>query len=134
MLGELLGEDKGRITSHRVLASEGSGHKVEVSFEMDGKILGIDYHELGTYESVIRPGGHLFGQGQGIIMTKDGDNVSWVGHGVGRFKPEGGVRFRGAVYHETASQKLSRLNGIVAVFEYEEDASGNTMSKFWEWK
>jgi hypothetical protein len=134
MLGELLTEDKGKVTGYRVLAGQGEGARVETSFQAVGKILGVDYKELGTYVSVIKPGGFLFGEGQGVMMTKDGDQVSWVGHGTGRFTPEGGTRFRGALYFQTASQKLARLNGTCGVFEYENDADDKTMSKTWEWK
>ena len=76
----------------------------------------------------------MFGQGQGLLMTKDGESISWVGQGVGKMKPDGGVSFRGAVYYETASQKLGRFNGMAVVYEHETDASDNCSTKFWEWK
>ncbi|MBI2819862.1 MAG: hypothetical protein HYX73_07770, partial [Acidobacteria bacterium] len=78
MLGELLGEEKGKVTMHRVIRSRGRGHKIEITFQTTGKLTGIDHKDIGTYYSVIRPGGFLFGQGQGIIMTKDGEAISWV--------------------------------------------------------
>jgi len=57
-----------------------------------------------------------------------------VGQGIGHFKPTGGVSFRGAIYHQTASQKLASLNGMAVVYEHETDASDNASSKYWEWK
>ena len=134
MLGELLGEEKGKIMGSRVLPTKGMGHRVEVSFRASGKILGVDCSDMGTYWSVMKPGGVLYGEGQGIIMTKDGDGVSWVGAGTGRFKPGGGVSWRGAVYYETASAKLARLNGMAVVYEHESDANDNITTKYWEWK
>ena len=133
MLGELLGEERGKITMHRVIQSEG-GHKVEITFQTEGTILGTPMRDIGTYSSQVRPGGILFGEGQGVIMTKDGDSISWVGQGTGHFKPTGGVSFRGAVYYETTSQKLARLNGMAVVFEHETDANDNCSTKDWEWK
>ena len=130
MLGELLWESKGRVTGQRVLED----HKVETSIQTSGKLLGIESREMGTYWSVMKPGGVLYAEGRGILMTKDGDNISWVGQGVGRFKAGGGVQFRGAVYYETASQKFARVNGVAGVFEYETDANDNTTVKVWEWK
>jgi hypothetical protein len=53
---------------------------------------------------------------------------------VGTFKERGAVSYRGAVYYQTASPKLSRLNTVAGVFEFESDESGNTQSKIWEWK
>lgn len=134
MLGELVGEEKGKITGYRVVQTAGAGQKVEVSFQASGKFLGVEHKDIGTYASVMKPGGYMFGSGQGIIMTKDGDSVCWVGHGTGRPKPGGGMSWRGACYYETASQKLARINGAVLVFEHEIDAHDNVSTKNWEWK
>jgi len=134
MLGELLLEEKGKISGYRVVPSRGGGQRVEVSFQASGKVLGIEHRTLATYWSVVQPNGFLYGEGQGVVMTKDGDRATWVGQGAGRFKPGGGVSWRGAVYYQTASAKLARLNGIAAVFEYETDANDNTSGKLWEWK
>ena len=133
MLGELLGEEKGKVTMHRVVRSRGKGHKMEITFQAMGKLAGLEVKDIGTYNSVMRPGGFLFGQGQGFIMTKDGEAISWVGQGTGKMHPNG-ISFRGAVYYETASPKLARFNGMAVVFEHESDANDNTSTKYWEWK
>ena len=135
MLGELLSEARGKVTGYRVLPSEGQGPKVEVSFQASGKVLGIEVTEIGTYWSVVRPGGVLHGEGQGFIMTKEGEMATWSGQGVGRFTGKGrAVSWRGAIYYQTASQKLARLNGVAVIFEYEVDENDNTHAKLWEWK
>jgi hypothetical protein len=46
---------------------------------------------MGTYWSTMRPGGFLYGEGQGVMMTSDGESVVWVGQGTGRFQPNGGM-------------------------------------------
>lgn len=133
MLGEQLAEDIGQITGTRVLPSSGEGPRLEMSFQADGTILGIHYHEMATYEAVARPDGTLFGEGQGLLQTEQGDVATWRGSGVGT--TEGGQqRFRGAIYFQTASAQLRRLNSVACVFEYEADESGKTTSKVWEWK
>jgi hypothetical protein len=38
------------------------------------------------------------------------------------------------LFCRTTSQKLARLNNCCAAFEYDVDASGETVSKMWEWK
>jgi hypothetical protein len=137
MLGELIGEERGKLTGLRVLPHEGSGPKVEVSFQASGKILGIDSTDMGTYWSIVRQHGDgvLYGNGQGVVMTKSGEMATWVGTGVGRFTGHGsGTLFRGSVYYQTSSERLSRLNGLAGVYEYEADENGNTTAKFWEWK
>jgi hypothetical protein len=135
MLGEQIDEETGQITGMRVLPGEGAGSKVEVSFQSSGTLLGAHMTNMGTYISVSRPDGTLFGDGQGIIMTDEGEMVTWRGQGVGRFTGHGtAVSWRGAIYSQTTSERLARLNGIAGVFEFEADESGKTAAKSWEWK
>lgn len=47
----------------------------------------------------------------------------------------GRMSWRGAIYYSTTSTgRLSSLNNVVGVFEYEVDEEGNTTAKVWEWK
>ena len=133
MLGDQIQESRGKRIVRRVLPAEGA-FKVEVTFESAGKLLGFDANEFGTYVSSPRADGTLFGEGQGVVQTKDGDIASWKGSGVGKFVGAGSVSYRGAIYYSSASPKLARLNSVAAVFEFESDAAGNTHSKTWEWK
>jgi hypothetical protein len=135
MLGQLLGEDRGQITNTRVLPTEpGQNPKVEVSFETHGSLLDIDAKEMGTYSAVARPDGLLFGEGQGVLMSSQGDLATWRGQGIGRITETGGTEFRGAIYFETSSSNWARLNGIAGVYEYSSDESGKVETKLWEWR
>lgn len=133
MLGELIGETHGKRVSRRVLSVD-NGASLEVAFESTGKLLGADANEVGTYTSVVRPDGSLFGEGQGVIMASDGSMATWKGSGAGKFVGGGAVSYRGAVYYNSASPKFARLNTVAAVFEFEVDPQGNTHAKLWEWK
>jgi hypothetical protein len=133
MLGEMIGEGKGKITNYRVVPSRAGGVHVEVSMKDQGKILGVEFMELATYWSVMK-NGFSYGEGRGVCMLRDGETVGWVGQGSGRFKQGGGMSWRGAVYFETTSKKLARLNGMCALFEHDSDADDNTSTKYWEWK
>ncbi|PYO79744.1 MAG: hypothetical protein DMD67_01935 [Gemmatimonadetes bacterium] len=121
MQGDKIAETSGKVTSQRVLPNPGGGPKMESSFSATGKLLGLDETESGTYWAAIRSDGTLYGEGQGIIMGKNGDVATWVG-------------YRGAVYYQSSSPRWSRLNRIAGVFEYEVDAQGNTRAQIWEWK
>ena len=107
---------------------------METSFQASSTLLGAKATNRGTYLSVVRPSGTLYGEGQGIVMGEEGDMATWIGQGVGTMKKDGGVSYRGAVYYQTSSAKWSRLNSVAAIFEYEVDAQGNSRSQFWEWK
>jgi hypothetical protein len=132
MLGELLAENTGRRIVRRVLGTDPM--TVEVSFEETGKMLGVATNGLGTYTSVVRPDGSVYGEGQGAEFTSDGEMISWKGSGQGKLGPGGTVSYRGILYFQTASQKMARLNATPGIFEYEVDAEGKTQTKIWEWK
>jgi hypothetical protein len=132
MLGDLIGEETGKVTGFRVL--DAAGPKVEVSFQTRGKVLGNDYQGRGTYWSGMQAGGFLYGEGQGMYMTVDGDTAVWKGQGTGKLIPGGGVSYRGAIHFTSATGKLARLAGTVGVFEHSTDANDNVASKVWEWK
>jgi hypothetical protein len=132
MLGNQIGETKGKRIVRRVLSVDPP--TAEVSFEDSGQLLGIHTSGMGSYTSIVRPDGSLFGQGQGLIMTDDGDAVTWTGTGFGKFGPGGSVSYRGMLFLQTASTKLAALNNSCAPFEYDIDPAGQTISKMWEWK
>ncbi len=134
MLGDKLGEEFGQVTARRVLPASGAGPMVETSFQAEGSILGVAHRTLGTYSSVMRPDGSLFGSGQGIVTSAQGGGASWVGQGVGTLRKDGSVSYRGAIFYQTPSPQWARLNNVAAVFEYEVDPQGNTKAGIWEWK
>jgi hypothetical protein len=132
MLGEKIGETTGKRIVRRVISV--NPPTAEVSFEDSGSMLGIATTGLGTYTSVVRPDGSLYGTGQGLTTTADGDAFTWEGTGVGKFGAGGSVSYRGMLFFRTTSQKLARLNNSCGAFEYEVDPSGATTSHIWEWK
>jgi hypothetical protein len=132
VLGELIGETRGKRLVRRVLSS--SPPKVEVSFEDAGKMVGVDVNGFGTYTSDVRADGSLYGEGEGLYMSAAGDMLAWKGSGMGKFTADGGVSYRGILYYRTTSPKLARLNSVAGVFEYEVDAKGESRTKVWEWK
>lgn len=134
MQGEMIGEESGKVTSQRVLPNPGGGPKMETSFQAYATLLGVKATETGTYWSVVRPDGSLYGEGQGIVMGAEGDLATWVGQGIGTIKKNGAISYRGALYYQSTSPKWSRLNSVAAIFEYEVDVEGNTRAQLWEWK
>src|SRR6185295_4333812 len=98
MLGEKLGELRGKVSVNRVLPGEGEGPKVETTFQDGGTMLGVEVKNMGTYWAVVRPDGTLYGEGQGVTMGKNGEMASWRGQGVGQFGKGGAVTYRGALY------------------------------------
>ena len=132
MLGNQIGETKGKRLVRRVLSVDPP--TAEVSFEDAGQMLGVNVTGMGTYTSVVRPDGSIFGHGQGLSMTDNGEAITWTGTGLGKFGPGGSVSYRGMLFYQTNSTKLAALNNTCAAFEYDSDPSGSTTAKSWEWK
>ena len=136
MLGDKIGEERGKVTSRRALKS-GDPHylKLEISFETQATIYGLQCMSIGTYEVFERVSGQLYGVGQGMIRTPDGEGAIWNGHGVGTPTPDGGVRFAAsAAFQAGASGKLARLNPVLALVEHTASGDGSIRSTFTEWK
>ena len=128
MLGDLIGEFTGKNTVYRVL----SDGKIETSGQGTGKILGIDafmmFTAVGSMEN-----GVFRGEENSLITTMDGSAVVMKGNAVSWPSGKGGTT-RGASYQMTQSEKLMRLNKVIALHEYETDMNGDWKGKIWEWK
>ena len=135
MLGDILYEEKGKTIGMRVLSSEGGEVKVEVTLQTEGKIRGMAERSVWTYWSKTRSDGTIYGEGKGFMTTKAGDVINLTGTAAAKSRgSDGSIKYRGALYMQTASKKFANLNGAAGVFEYDVDAAGNTAAKTWEWK
>lgn len=133
MLGEKIAEESGRVVGTRILSVDPP--KVETTIQHTGKMLGHETTTSVTYTAVVRPDGLLEGEGQGITTTPEGEMVTFMGKGIGKMTGKGNAAsFRAALFYNTASKKFAKLNEVIGVLEFEQDESGNTHGKVWEWK
>lgn len=133
MLGEILVEGQWKIAGMCVLDDK----RIEVSFTESGKIIGVEFSGVATVTTVggASPDGSIYGEGQAVLTTKDGETVAWKGMGVGKPKGKGmAISWRGAKAYQTSSQRLIILNRMPFVFEAEADENGVGWHKHWEWK
>src|SRR5438552_16879926 len=105
MLGEKIGEISGKVTMQRVLPNLGGAPKVETSIQANGSLLGTNVKDIGTYWTVVRADGTHYGEGQGVMITKDGKIAAGTGHGVGTMKKDGSAPYRGPLYFQTTPPK-----------------------------
>jgi hypothetical protein len=132
MLGEQIGELKGKVTGQRVLNVEGPTMETNVSAK--GTIKGTQVNVSLTYVAKPTSAGVLHGEGQGVIMAGESDMAAYTGEAVGRFSSSG-TKWRGALFFRTSSSsKLASLNNVVGLLEAEVDNEGNFSEKTWEWK
>jgi hypothetical protein len=138
MLGDIIYEQTGKISGYRVLDTEGP--TIETTITGTGLINGIEVTDIVTYWSKpsskdSNDGKTFSAEGQGIILTKDGEMATWKGYGIGRYNGRNRAD-RGSVFFKTSTTngKLAFLNNKIGVFEYEADENRNTSGKIWEWK
>lgn len=136
MLGEKIGEERGKVTGMRILPGDDHRYvKLEVSFQASGTTYGIQGTNIGTYTAFERVPGQLYGEGQGILMTAEGESAIWKGHGVGHPTGKGmGLTFRYSVAFQAGTGKLARLNSVLVIGEHTTDENGNVHDLYWEWK
>ena len=135
MLGEQIEELSGMVTGQRVMYEE--CRKVEVSIFGSGKFKGIGVTEIWTYYSLHKNDGSIYGEGKGVIMTKNGnEHATATGRSIGKHTKSGKMRYAGTHFYRTNSpRELAFLNNLVAVIEYEvHHESSSYVHKLWEWK
>jgi hypothetical protein len=86
-LGDQIGEASGKVTGNRVITpmvGTQQQARIEVSFQGSGTLLGQEITDIGTYWQTLKPGGTLYGEGDVLYITGDGQSAHWRGFGVGR--------------------------------------------------
>jgi hypothetical protein len=88
---------------------------------------GIEVTENWTYWTIQRSEGTSYGEGKGVMTTKDGNEVATLrGHGEGKMTESGKMRYPGMIFYTASSkEKLSFLAHFLGVNEYEVHTSGN---------
>ncbi len=135
MLGAKIGDESGKVTARRILPGDADMRfiKMEITMETQGTILGVPGQNIGTYTIVERGPGQVYAEGQGMFMTQDGSGAIWNGHGVARMDEKGEMHVAASVAFQTTSEKLSKLNGMLALVEHHADMENNCRSDLFEW-
>jgi hypothetical protein len=98
MLGEQIGELKGKVIGQRVLNVEGPTMETNVSAK--GTIKGNQVNVNLTYVARPTSAGVLHGRGQGVIMAGDSEMAVYTGEGMGRITASG-IKWRAAHFYRT---------------------------------
>ena len=134
MLGNLIGEFKGKVSGYRVPELTMTGPKMEVTFQQKGKLLGVEAMDIATYLSVMSSPKTMYGEGSGAVKNADGSELAMYRGSGTAMMGKGMPGWRGVLYFTSQTPKWGVLNGIAVVYEYELDANENTHVKLWEWK
>lgn len=128
MIGEVIAEFKGTQTGSRVLADG----KLKGSSTGSGTVMGKEAMEMDTAVLTTMPNGTLMVEGNGMIMTVEGETVMVKNEGIGWLAGKGfKSSARGALSFVTSSPKLASLNKTVGVWEREAAEKGDYTIKVW---
>lgn len=132
MLGQQIGELKGKVTGQRVLDADGPTTETSLSFS--GNFLATPVKANLTIVDRPAAAGVFHAKGQAVIMAGESELATWRVEAIGRISSSG-AKYRGSHFYSTSSTgKLASLNNVVGLFEAETDAKGTTSLKIWEWK
>src|SRR5437868_7323466 len=133
-IGDLLTDEKGKLTVRRVLSVESGTAKVETTYETAGSFHDVHYTALGSLWSFIRPDGTLYGEWKGALRTDANDTAVYRGITGGTYveKSKHSRTYRGALTFENAGGALAELNSVLAVFEMEIDDAGAVKYRTWK--
>jgi hypothetical protein len=142
MLGEILYElNDIEIISQRVIENQNST-RIESTISASSGFRGIEITETTTFWTTPMSNNNniLYGEANGILMTKDTQGfATFKGRGLTFKLGNGRTRDRGCRIYSTngpssLTNKLSHLNNLVGLFEYDIDESGAGTLRIWEWK
>lgn len=137
MLGELIAQSHGQITSTRILPLSPVGEvRMESTFIGTGRLLGVEITDVGTFVQTLRIDGVLYVDEGYVLMTgPQGEVAHLSGFALG--KPVGSqpcAHFASCGVMRTTAPAWKRLNEVAIVSEYDVDSQGHFSVKCWEWK
>jgi hypothetical protein len=66
MLGDNVRNVTGKVMLRQVLPGASGAARTETRQRVSGTLVGVEYQDMSTYESEVRPDGTVFGTGQGV--------------------------------------------------------------------
>jgi hypothetical protein len=97
MLCEQIAEEKGKITSERLLSVD---EETEISFWTPAKMRGLELTDIQIFVAAQRLECALFCRGNDTPTSEGGEGTSYSGSGIGEVQ-DGKVSKRGAIYFQT---------------------------------
>ena len=126
-----------KLIGQRVVSTaNGITPQIEYTNIETGTIKGVgNVTNLQTWTDTTRSPRIIYGVGQGVITTADGqDMATWIGYGLGRSNINGTITYHDVILFNTNSTgKLAFLKNIEGLHIAEADGNNRT-TKIYEWK
>ncbi|MGA9171380.1 MAG: hypothetical protein WBZ20_14675 [Nitrososphaeraceae archaeon] len=126
-----------KLIGQRVVSTaNGITPQIEYTSIENGSIKGVgNVTNLQTWTDTSRSPRIIYGVGQGVITTADGqDMATWIGYGIGRSNINGTITYHDIILFNTNSTgRLAFLKNIEGLHIAEADGNKRT-TKIYEWK
>ena len=126
-----------KLIGQRVVSTaNGITPQIEYTNIENGTIKGVgNVTNLQTWTDTSRSPRIIYGVGQGVITTADGqDMATWIGYGIGRSNINGTITYHDIILFNTNSTgRLAFLKNIEGLHIAEADGNKRT-TKIYEWK
>ncbi len=126
-----------KLIGQRVVSTaNGITPQIETTLIKNGTIKGVgNVTNLQTWTDTTRSPRIIYGVGQGVITTADGqDMATWIGYGIGRSNINGTITYHDIIFFNTNSTgKLAFLKNIEGLSIASQDGNKITQ-KIYEWK
>jgi hypothetical protein len=126
-----------KLIGQRVVSTaNGITPQIETTYIENGTIKGVgNVRNLQTWTDTSRSPTIIYGVGQGVITTADGqDMATWIGYGIGRSNINGTITYHDIILFNTNSTgKLAFLKNLEGLHIAEADGNKRT-TKIYEWK
>ena len=126
-----------KLIGQRVVSTaNGITPQIEYTNIETGTIKGVgNVTNLQTWTDTTRSPRIIYGVGQGVITTADGqDMATWIGYGIGRSNINGTITYHDIILFNTNSTgRLAFLKNIEGLHIAEADGNNRT-TKIYEWK
>ena len=126
-----------KLIGQRVVSTaNGITPQIEYTNIENGTIKGVgNVTNLQTWTDTSRSPRIIYGVGQGVITTADGqDMATWIGYGIGRFNINGTITYHDIILFNTNSTgRLAFLKNLEGLHIAEADGNKRT-TKIYEWK
>ena len=129
MIGQKLGEARGRTTNVRLLPFDGTPPQIEASFSGEGSFLEQSMSLIGCYWEGSRGVDVKFGNARMLLTLANEEQVFFQGNGVSG-KPN---RYASFGEFPWTTSGLSHLLGIAVVLEYDMLENSGFAWRMWEW-
>jgi len=119
-----------------VSTANGITPQIEYTNIENGTIKGVgNVRNLQTWTDTSRSPTIIYGVGQGVITTADGqDMATWIGYGIGRSNINGTITYHDIILFNTNSTgRLAFLKNLEGLHIAEADGNKRT-TKIYEWK